>query len=808
MASLNNNGLSGRTILLVNTGSLKKKFIIQRLKSLGLSLVVLNKEKNWAEPYVDHWILADTSNHAESIQAIKSYLLDNPQLKIEGALTFWEDDVLLTSRIVDRFNFIGIPLSVAKKARNKFLFREFCQLHHLPFPQYKLVKKLDDLKQAMQTFNFPMVIKPVYGSSSAYVVKVENEEELLNTYNYIKNNLSGNVESALADGQDILVEEYIDGDEVDIDILVQNGKLKFYSISDNYKTNEPFFIETGFSIPSSLPLKNQADLKNQAEEILEKMGVYNGVIQFEAKSTRQGPVPIEVNLRMGGDEVYSFMKGAWGVDMVEQAVKIALGIFIKIDKPQTPRRYFTGQDFLSDHSGILVKVDIAEEIKKKKYLEELHFYKQIGDPVLVPPEGYEYLGWLTVSGDNLLDAQDNLKEALKDINYTVIKFEADSFFGKTLRKNRFSSAVLKKDLLIKAAKIEHIRRVDTASYRNLHIGLACNLTEDSDNDYQQKLTATAKLIQSVLTERGYQVTMFDFNNLSKAYNDLIASNVDLVFNICEQLNNSSLLKSNVAALLDSLQIPYTGSSALTQGLAQDKIKMKKLLNYHQIPTANWDYAYTLDDEITEDLRYPLMVKPANGDNAFGIINQSVVHNKQELAEQLQRLIKDLGCPVLVEEFIEGDEYDVCILGSDLTNLEVLPLSRSIFKNLPENQPHIYTQEVKLGTLPSDNIIVQRPAQNINKRLESLLTEIALDTYNILDCQDYGRVEIRVDKDNNPYVLELNANPSLIPESCLPEVAKLVRLDFGDLLERIIALAVKRYKSKPVYGDIFKQLETK
>ena len=71
MASFNNNGLSGRTILLVNTGTLKKKFIIQRLKSLGLTIVVLNKEKNWAEPYVDHWILADTANHTESVQSVR-----------------------------------------------------------------------------------------------------------------------------------------------------------------------------------------------------------------------------------------------------------------------------------------------------------------------------------------------------------------------------------------------------------------------------------------------------------------------------------------------------------------------------------------------------------------------------------------------------------------------------------------------------------------------------------------------------------------------------------------------------------------
>jgi D-alanine-D-alanine ligase-like ATP-grasp enzyme len=795
MAYNNTNGdLASKTILLVNTGSVKKKFIIQRLKSLGLKIVVLIKEKNWAEPYVDYWILADTFNHVESIQSIKTFLDENSAVKIDGVLTFWEDDVLLASKIADKFNFIGIPFKIANQARNKFLFREFCRSHGLPAPQYKLIKKKEDLKLVIQTFKFPLVIKPVYGASSAYVVKVENEEELWNTYNYIKSNISTNIESALSDGLEILIEEYIDGDEVDIDMLIQNGKVKFYSITDNYKTNEPFFIETGFAIPSSLPARDLLALRETAEDTLEKMGVQNGCVHFEAKSTKNGPVPIEVNLRMGGDEVYSFNKGAWNVDMIENAAKIACGIFIKINKPEVPRRYFAGQDFLVDNSGILVKIDIDEEIRKKKYLEELHFYKEIGDPVLVPPEGYEYLGWLTVSGDNPLDAEDNLADALKYINYKVVKFDTDSFFGKTARKNRFSSAVLKQDQLLRAAKIERIRSIASQNLKNLHIGVACNLSEDSGNKVEQEFVDTAKLIEKTLVERGYKVTLFDFDNLNKTFNDLRKSDVDLIFNVAESINHSKLLKPNIPAILEALQIPYTGSSSVTLSLAQDKIKFKKLLDYHNIPTPKWDYIESLEEEVSNDLRYPLIVKPSNTDRAFGITNESVVMDKTQLLDQLKKVIVDLNCPALVEEYIEGEEYDASILGSDYEDLEVLPLARSIFKGLPENYRRIWSQEARWGDDQAyQNIIVQRPPKNINKKLESLITEIALDTYCILDCQDYGRVEVRVDDYNNPYVLELNANPILSLESSLVTSAKLVNLDYGDLLEKIIIMTIKRYQ---------------
>ncbi|MEN9328428.1 MAG: hypothetical protein RI947_1236 [Candidatus Parcubacteria bacterium] len=791
-----NEELRDKTLLVINTGSIKKKFVLQRLRKLGLRIIMLNKEKNWAAPLVDEWIFADTTNHDESLRAITAFITANPEMKPDGAITFWEDDVLLTSKIVDKFDFIGIPFRIAKKARNKYLFREFCAANGIVAPRHKLVRSVRDIRLAMEAFKFPMVIKPAYGASSAYVIKVENKEEIMDSFEYMRKNMSANTESSLSDGLDILVEEYIDGDEVDVDILLQNGKVKFYSISDNYKTKEPFFVETGQSIPSSLPVKSQQDLIALAEETLEKMGVQNGCVHFEAKSTKYGPVPIEVNLRMGGDEVYSFIKGAWDVDLIENASKIACGIYIdKIDRPEVPKKYITGQYFLSDQSGVLVTSDVNEKIKKKAYLEELHVYKQIGDALLVPPEGYEYLGWLTVSGDNLLDSQDNLREALKYISYSVVKFDTTSALGKTSRKNRFSSAVLNKDILMRRAKLEHIRQFSPDNMQNLHIGVLGNPKSELYESGSDHLFP-GKNIEKVLLKRGYKVTYFDVGDMPRVISELKSSDVDLVLNMCNQVDNDVAVRAQAAGVLDVLQVPYTGSSPLTLSLCMDKIKVKKLLNYHNIPTPKWDYAYTMEDEIRNDLKYPLIVKPGDTDNSIGITNESVVTNKEQLERQVRRIIVEMGRPALIEEYIEGDEYDVCILGSDENDFQVLPLSRSIFKNMPEGYWHIYTQESKLMESElKKNIQIQRPAKNINKKLESLITEIALDTYAILDCLDYGRIEIRVDKDNNPYVLELNPNPSLEPKSCMTEVAKLIHMNYGDLIEEIINTAIQRYKEE-------------
>lgn len=791
------NSLQGKTILLVNTGSEKKKFIIQRLKKLGLNIVVLHKEKNWADPYVKDWIIADTYNHIESLSRVREYIESHPKKKIDGVVTFWEDDILLTSKIVDRFNFIGIPYNIARQCRNKYLFRKFCENNGIKAPRHKLVHNKKDLAKVVKEFKFPLVIKPAFGSSSAYVVRVNNFEELADTFNYIKKNITTDSESALTDGFEIFVEEYLDGDEVDIDILLQNGKVKFHSVSDNYNKNkDQFFIDSGQAIPSSLPEDDQEALLELAEETLEKFGIQNGCIHFEAKSTKKGAYPIELNLRMGGDYVYSYTKSAWNVDLIEQSVKIATGEFVKIKQPETPYKYIIGWDLHPEWSGMLVELDIDEEIKQKKYLEDINIYKEIGDPILIPPEGYERFGWLTVSGDNPLDAQDNLKDVLKHINFRVTKFDAESSLGKTSRLNSLSAAVLNKSLLLGAAKFAKVRRLDHKSQRNLHIGIVGNAVDYSVL-HSQNSEPIGKSMVKVLRSRGYKVTFFDFNNLNKAFNELKRSDIDLAINICDRLNNSEKSKAEAAAILEAMQIPYAGSDYFTLALCQDKIKVKKLLSYHNTPTPAWDYAYTLEDPIRTDLKYPLIVKPGNADSAIGITNDSIVKNKKELKSQLNKIIGQMGMPALIEEYIEGDEYDVSILGTENEDIKVLPLARSIFRKLPQNYWHIYTYDAKhqKNHPVYKKIQVQRPPKNISKKLEALITEIAIDAYTILDCRDYGRVEIKVDKDGNPYVLELNPNTAISHNDYLPLAAKLLGLEYGDFLEEVISLAVNRYKAQ-------------
>ena len=425
-------------------------------------------------------------------------------------------------------------------------------------------------------------------------------------------------------------------------------------------------------------------------------------------------------------------------------------------------------------------------------------HKKIGDSVLALPDGFENIGWILIKGNSYTQLERKMEQIMNTLDIEVVPFKSSSAFGKTKRKNRFAPALLYRKKLRGAEKIEHIRAVSKNDLPHLHIGVACNIYEDTESAVEKDLMSVGKNIQKTLIKRGYQVTFFDFNCIEKSFRALQRSNVDMVFNVCERINGSSLLEPHAASLLDILQIPYTGSNSQTLALCIDKIRVKKLLSFHTIPTPKWDYVYDVSDPVRDDLHYPLIVKPANSDNSIGITNNSVVTNQKELKKQIEHTVLELSTPALIEEYIEGDEYDVSILGNEENDLQVLPLSRSIFTNMPKGYWHIYPYEAKWNADSAyKKIIIQRPA-NISKKLASLITEVALDTYNILHCHDYGRVEIRVDKNGNPFVLELNPNPSINIGDCVPNVAAITGMDYGDFLEEIIKLAIKRYKDRPPY----------
>lgn len=796
-------GLAGKTILFVNSGSKKKRFTLEIAKKLGMNVVLVNKSCTWQKKYVDQFIQADTYVHNEVISKLKDHLQKNV---IDGAITFWEDDVPLLAKICQEFGLIGPSIETAEKARNKYVMREAFLKGNVPSPKHYLLKQGNGgIKAAIELVGLPAVIKPCWGADSEFVIKVDDEKAAEEAYEYVLKNAVPKFNPIFKyNNSQFVFEEYMEGPEVNVESLTQNGETDVISVSDKMPMIEPYFMERGDYMPSRYTGEMLGRIKEVVMAAHRAVGAQNCVSHTEVKITPDGPKVVEIAVRMGGDYLWDWVNTVWDVDLVEQGLRIAVGLPLDFEMALRPRAYLTGKYFIPEHSGVVSTIRFVRELEKLPFVKTIQLHKHVGDPVLVPPLGFENIGWMVTTGENQIESERNINAVIDDIKINVLEFSSTSSIGQTKRKNPFSTASIQSSDIMRGAKIEKIRLIADENIPKLHVGVIGNTyDEKSENPMEKDLMDVGKQIQQALESKGHRVTFFDMNEYPLPINDIMNSGVDIVFNACEVVNNNPLLEPYAAALLDMLGIPYTGSNPQTLSLSLDKIKMKKLLHFHDIPTPKWDYVYDINDEIDDTLNFPLIVKPANSDNSIGISNDSVVKNKDELYRQLKKIVVDQGGPALIEEYIEGDEYHVAIMGNE-DNVVVYPLSRSIFDEMPAGYWHIYPFEARWPDAAGQEIYgkiqVERPAM-ITKKLGTLITEIAIDTYNILDASDYARVEIRVDNEGNPFVIELNANSLLGPENTVPACAKLAGLDYPTFIEQLLLCAIKRYKGRPPYYHV-------
>lgn len=790
--------LKSKTLLVISSPQPKKKFIYTRLKELGPKMILISSEANWVSKLADGFIECDPLDEVACAAKVEELVKTT---KIDGVITFWENAVPLAAMLSERFGWTGNKQQAALNARNKYLTRQTLENAKLSKyqPAWALIKSQSDLEKAALRIGFPLVLKPAWGVKSQFVVRLDNLEEAKKAFDYIKTNMTPAFDPIYKYGTDILAEEYLDGAEVDVDLLVQGGEIKFHAFTDNFPTKEPFFVETGDAMPSRHEAKDLSEVLRMAKEVVAALGLSNGALHLEAKITPTGPKLIELNARMGGDYLYDWIKTVWETDIIEEASKIAVGFPCHPKRLKEPRCHLVGKYLIPEHSGVVVGVKLPQEKPDPAKVHDVTVQKEPGDAVLIPPEGFETMGWVVGRGDTYAEAEENLDSAVRKVEVGIARFDSTSSLGKTRRKNRFGAAQVARRRILQSARIEKVRGFDFGK-KSLHVGILCNIFDAEGGEegaVHADLTSVGRNIQKAVEAKGHRVTFFDMNETPLPFEKIANANVDMIFNVCERINNSSLLEPHAAAILDCLGIPYTGSNPLTLALCIDKIKVKKILEQHGLPTPKFDYVFQKDEAIREDLRYPLMVKLANTDNSIGISNQSVVTSLKALKDQVAMLLEKYNRPVLIEEFIEGDEVDVSIMGNE-ERVKVLPLSRSIFDDLPKGTWGIYPFQAKWASESVyEKIRVERPAK-YSQKLSALISEICLDAYRIFDCHDYARIEVRVDRSGNPYILEINPNPSINDGDCVPACAEVIGQKYTDFIEEIMKECILRYRAKPPY----------
>jgi D-alanine-D-alanine ligase len=333
----------------------------------------------------------------------------------------------------------------------------------------------------------------------------------------------------------------------------------------------------------------------------------------------------------------------------------------------------------------------------------------------------------------------------------------------------------------------------------MKIALLSNIFNNSVGytEVEDDLIEVGRLVKNALVENGHEVNIFDvnektFEKLRKAKAD---GRIDLAFNVCERFNGSSLLEPHVAAMLEMLSIPYTGSSHLTLAMCINKARVKEILIHHGIPTPNYQVFYSRNKKLNSSLRFPLIVKPASMDNSIGITNDSVVHSEKELRSKIAYILRTYNQPALVEEYIDGRDLNVGILGNGNSIIN-LPINEVLYDDdLPKEINKMFSYDAKWD-VDSQIYNKRRYAEaDLPKYLETKIKKIGADVYNILEVRDYGRVDIRLSKEGIPYVLEMNPNPGISCDCNIPQAAMLSGISYNEMIEKILNFALQRYGLK-------------
>ena len=295
---------------------------------------------------------------------------------------------------------------------------------------------------------------------------------------------------------------------------------------------------------------------------------------------------------------------------------------------------------------------------------------------------------------------------------------------------------------------------------------------------------------------GYRTKTLEFkDDWAAGLRRITRIRADLIFNLCEEFRGHSKLEMNIAALLEMIEVPFTGSSSLVLGLSQDKGKTKSLLAEHGIPTPAYRVYAPGEKKISPPLRYPLIAKPVCEDGSLGIDNAALAADPRALRRKVKSIHDSYRQPALVEEYIEGRELNVSIIGNEKP--EILPISEIDFSTLPAELPKICSYAAKWME-ETREFAHTRPLcpAALPSQTRERVREVALQAYRILDCRDYARVDIRLSRRGVPYVLEINANPDISTDAGMIRSALAAGYSYDSFISRIaqVALARRRRQS--------------
>lgn len=333
-----------------------------------------------------------------------------------------------------------------------------------------------------------------------------------------------------------------------------------------------------------------------------------------------------------------------------------------------------------------------------------------------------------------------------------------------------------------------------------NVGIAYNDYEPVTGRSEEKiseesLAEVARDVGEAVKKLGYPVTIItlqkSFFYFLRRVKDL---NIDVLVNLCEGFYGRPQWESNVAATLELTHLFFTGNKSRTLAVCQDKYMAKAILSSFNLPTAPSQLLSSKDQPL--EVRFPVIIKPNAEDASLGIGPNSVVSDSEHLVAQVKRILDLYKQPALVEEYIEGREFNVAVLENK--TIQALPVSEIDFSTVPESMPHICSYEAKWL---KDHIMYKTtvpicPAP-IDDALKEKLQQMAVDAFRAMGCRDYARVDFRMDGAGNIFILEVNPNPDISLDAGYVRALKAAGIEYPRFWKYMLDNALRRKKS---YGS--------
>ncbi len=431
--------LRGRRILMVMGGYPGKRPMYERARELGVSLVMLDGPGHWTqaaaqEGLFERFIEVDLEPH--DTLADRAYAaIRASDMHFDGIGTFWDLAGPLTALLAEGLGLPGHPLLAVGFSRNKIFTREVCMEAGIPSPRFAHIRSAADLERAAAYVGFPAVLKPISGSSSADAYRVDDVPMLRQRYRQTMAAVEGHLKVSgvhsddvltqiWANGLDMTLEEFLDGEEFDVDCLLSEGQMVYAAVTRDLP--QTYLREVGSQIPPAFPLDKQVELVALTGPVLQTLGFTDGAFHVELKYTSHGPRLIEVNARIGGGPIYQLNRRVWGVDLVEQYLMTCLGLPIRPLKAPQPLTCLLTSDLPCPYSGVITHADFLQLIVGHPQVIHGKTYVEAGQAVIGPDRGVpDTLGEIMVFGSTVEAASQTMAEILSQIELPIAKTGSD-----------------------------------------------------------------------------------------------------------------------------------------------------------------------------------------------------------------------------------------------------------------------------------------------------------------------------------------------------------------------------------------------